>query len=330
MFDQSYASESSIHNPRAPNEEPPSGSVLPGSEAKPGTVFSTFFLGRRASTSATYLHCLRKLARFLSVPSPEEALCLIVSRDQKEATAAVLCYKASLKEQGLAPATVNLYLSAIRSAVRFATFLGLISWRLKVHYEKVLPYRDTRGPGRRGVHLLLAELEGSVKIKAVRDRAIIRLMYDLALRVKEVACIDVEDLDFALGSIAVLGKGSSQKIRLTLPDPTRKALESWLQARGKDSGALFTRLDRARKGSARLTTRSIQRLVKNLGNRIGMRITPHGLRHAAITEALDLTNGNVRAVQRFSRHKDIRVLLRYDDNRTDLGGSIARMVAYSL
>jgi len=194
----------------------------------------------------------------------------------------------------------------------------------------VLPYRDTCGPGQKGVRLLLAELEGGRRIKDFRDRAILRLMYDLALRVKEVTCIDVEDLDFCLGSINVLGKGSCHKIRLTLPDPTRRALESWLQASGKDRGALFTRLDRARKEDSRITTRSIQRLVKNLGRRIVIRATPHGLRHAAITEALDLTNGNVRAVQRFSRHRDIRVLLRYDDNRMDLGGKIAHLVAASL
>ena len=53
---------------------------------------------------------------------------------------------------------------------------------------------------------------------------------------------------------------------------------------------------------------------------------PHGLRHAAITAALDLT-GDLQAVQRFSRHKDVRTLTVYDDNRQDLGGDVARRVA---
>ena len=56
-------------------------------------------------------------------------------------------------------------------------------------------------------------------------------------------------------------------------------------------------------------------------------VRPHGLRHAAITEALDLTKGNVRAVQRFSRHRDLRTLTIYDDNRQDLAGEIARQLA---
>ena len=54
---------------------------------------------------------------------------------------------------------------------------------------------------------------------------------------------------------------------------------------------------------------------------------PHGLRHSAITAALDLTRGNVRAVQKFSRHRDVRVIERYDANRNDLAGQVARQLA---
>jgi len=52
----------------------------------------------------------------------------------------------------------------------------------------------------------------------------------------------------------------------------------------------------------------------------------HGLRHAAITTALDWT-GDLRAVQPFSRHQDVRVLTVYDDNRADLGEQVAQRVA---
>ena len=70
-------------------------------------------------------------------------------------------------------------------------------------------------------------------------------------------------------------------------------------------------------------------MVKALGAELGLTVRPHGLRHTAITAALDLT-GDLRAVQRFSRHRDVRVLTRYDDNRTDLGGKIAAAVASSV
>ncbi len=77
----------------------------------------------------------------------------------------------------------------------------------------------------------------------------------------------------------------------------------------------------------RITPQSLTRLVKRLGREAGLKVTPHGLRHAAITDALDLSNGNLRAVQRFSRHRDPRVLSVYDDNREDLGGQVAALVA---
>ena len=50
----------------------------------------------------------------------------------------------------------------------------------------------------------------------------------------------------------------------------------------------------------------------------------------AITSALDATNGDVRAVQKFSGHADVRILERYDDNRQDLAGDVAKKVARDL
>jgi integrase/recombinase XerC len=67
--------------------------------------------------------------------------------------------------------------------------------------------------------------------------------------------------------------------------------------------------------------------VKQLGDAAGIRARPHGLRHAAVTEALDLTGGDLRAVQRCRRHKTVATLQRYDDCRRDLADDVARRVA---
>jgi integrase/recombinase XerC len=45
------------------------------------------------------------------------------------------------------------------------------------------------------------------------------------------------------------------------------------------------------------------------------------------TETLEVTRGDVRAVQRFSRHRDLRTLMIYDDGRKDLAGQVARRLA---
>src|SRR5439155_20366744 len=155
----------------------------------------------------------------------------------------------------------------------------------------------------------------------------LRLLFDLGLRRSEVVRLDRADWDRAAGTLAVLGKGRTAKVALTLPPPTQAALERWLAVRGQEPGPLFRSLDRARKGSGRLTGAGLYALVRRLGQQAGLKVWPHGLRHAAITEALDRTGGDVRAVQRFSRHRDLKTLQRYDDNRADLAGDVARRVA---
>jgi integrase/recombinase XerC len=72
---------------------------------------------------------------------------------------------------------------------------------------------------------------------------------------------------------------------------------------------------------------TVFRVVRDLGKKVDVETRPHGLRHEAITRALDRTNGDIRKVQRFSRHKDARTVLIYDDNRRDLGGEVAELVA---
>jgi integrase/recombinase XerC len=73
----------------------------------------------------------------------------------------------------------------------------------------------------------------------------------------------------------------------------------------------------------------IRRIVRELGTRAGLSkpVRPHGLRHQAVTRALDLTGGDVRAVAKFSRHRNLQTLVRYDDARRDTGGEVAAIVA---
>jgi integrase len=86
-------------------------------------------------------------------------------------------------------------------------------------------------------------------------------------------------------------------------------------------------LDRGKDPAGRLTGRAVRLIVAGIARLAGLdRVCrPHGLRHAAITEALD-RGRDVRDVAKFSRHKDVRTLLIYDDSRLDVGGDIARML----
>jgi integrase/recombinase XerC len=286
-----------------------------------------FLAGRSPQTWRAYRQDLADFAAFVGVPLPTGAAQQLLAAGPGSANELALRYKADLLGRGLAAATVNRRLAALRSLLKLARTLGLVGWSLEVEGLRTEPYRDTRGPGAVGFRRLLEQLAGRADAKGVRDRALLRLLFDLALRRSEVVRLDLADFDPQAGTVAVLGKGRTAKVALTLPTPTRTALEAWLAVRGQAAGPLFRSLDRAGKGNGRLSAAGLYALVRKLGEQVGLKVWPHGLRHAAITEALDRTGGDVRAVQRFSRHRDLRTLMIYDDRRTDLAGEVARQVA---
>lgn len=309
----------------------PSAGGLPHASAR--RLVAAFLAGRNARTLAAYRQDLEDFRAFVNVADVDEAARLLLVAGHGPANERALAYKAALRDRGLAPATVNRRLAALRSLVKLARTLGLVPWTLEVENAKAQAYRDTRGPGAGGFRRLLEAVEGT-HAKATRDRALLRLLYDRALRRAEVVALDVADVDLAGGTVAVLGKGREQREPLTLPAPTHAALADWLTVRpdvtveeaGTPRRPLFVNFDRTGR-AGRLTGTGLYLLVRELGRKVGLAVRPHGLRHAAITEALELTDGNVRAVRRFSRHAKLDTLNVYDDNRSDLGGDVARLVA---
>jgi integrase/recombinase XerC len=289
-------------------------------------LVDSFLAGRSPRTFEAYRQDLQDFARFLGQDNPEDAARILLAYGKGRANETAHAYRAALLERKLSPATINRRLAALRSLVKLSRLFGVVEFSLDVESVKSQGYRDTRGPGRAGVRLLLDELDAHEGTKAKRDRALIRLLYDLGLRRGEAVALDLEDLDLKAGTVSIMGKGRTERETLTLPEPTKAALESWISVRGVEAGPLFLNFDRAAKGS-RLTGRSVARVLAAIGVSVGLVVRPHGLRHAAVTEALDATGGNVRMVQKFSRHRDLRVLTLYDDNRQDMGGEVARLVA---
>jgi integrase/recombinase XerC len=289
-------------------------------------LLNAFLSGRKETTLKAYAADLQDFAGFLGVTEPVIALQHFLSHGSGRANALALAYRAAMMDRNLTPATVNRRLAALRSVVKMGRVLGHIAWELEVPGLKSESYRDTRGPGREGFKALLKAAGRQRGHKALRDTAILHLLYDLALRRGEAINLDLGDVDLQAGTVAIVGKGRNEKQLLTLPAPTLAALKSWSEVRGTAPGSFFTNFDHAGKGD-RLTGQSVARMVKRLGSQMGITARPHGLRHAAITAALDLTNGNVREVQKFSRHRDLQTVCLYDDSRTDTGGKIASLVA---
>ncbi|MBL7672066.1 MAG: tyrosine-type recombinase/integrase [Bdellovibrionaceae bacterium] len=294
-------------------------------------LLQAFLSGRSQKTIEAYRQDIKDFQHFIAVETPEAAAAQLLSRTLGEANGLILKYKTNLMDRKFQPATINRRLAAIRSLTKMARMLGMIPWSLEIENAKSQPYRDTRGPGRTAFQQMLRAAGNQRNhLKAIRDKTILRVFYDLALRTSELAQLDVCDLDLKAGTISVLGKGQTEKIILSLPQPTQKSLGLWLEVRGTRSGPLFTNLDRAKKGSGRIHRSNLFRMVQGLGEQVGIKTRTHALRHLSITEACKAAHSNgiaVEEVMDFSRHKNIKTLMVYRDRERNIQGKLAELVA---
>jgi integrase/recombinase XerC len=306
----------------APPAEPAAG---PPSVPECYRLVSLFLDGRKPKTLAAYQADLEDFRRYRCAPTLTNAAHWLLD-SPSAANEFARIYRSKMIERGLQPATINRRLATLRSLVKFANTLSLVSWSLSIKNLPVLPYRETDGPDRKGFRAMLAVAGAQPGPKGLRDVALLRLLHDLGLRRSEAVRLDVEDVDLPGNRILILGRGRSPKEEVSLPEPTRAALAAWLEARGPEPGPLFINFDRAGKGH-RLTGTAVYHIVGRLGAKAGLAVRPQELRHLAITTALDRTDGDVRAVAEFSRHRDLRPLGRYRDSRYGLAGKVSRLVA---
>jgi integrase/recombinase XerC len=283
-------------------------------------LMEAFLEGTRSrETRRAYDRDLRRLAEYLDVETPARAMDLLVKAGPGKTNRALLFWKAHMQgDLDLAPATINRRLSAVRSAFELGQQLGLVDWTPSVRNEKVKPLKDTSGPGEEKYREMLKATDSS------RDRAILHLLHDLGLRRGEIVSLDRSDLDTERGVLNVVGKGDSEPETLTLPPCTAAALAQWLQDRPEGDGPLFCALDNAHAGH-RLSGRSIARIVKALGREVGVETSPHGIRHTAITRAVD--KAGLEGGMAFARHANPRTTRIYLDNLEDRRGETAALVA---
>ena len=275
-------------------------------------------------TLEAYRSDLASFSNYLGV-EPSDIPQVLLAQGPGKANSLVISYKTHLTGEGMSPATVNRRLASIRSLVKYGRVVGLINWNVEVRNLRVEQYRDTRGPGVGVVQSILDEVGCSYSRKRKRDRALIRLMFDLSLRRSSVVNLDLEDLELERNKIWVQEKGKTQKRHRQLPEPTKQALEDWLETRGMEPGPLFTNLDRAGKGH-RLTGTSVYRIVRRYGAEVGVKVSPHQLRHAGITVGAELGYSS-HQLKKYSGHKSAATLDYYVDTAEDIEGQIAEDVA---
>jgi len=160
------------------------------------------------------------------------------------------------------------------------------------------------------------QLLGNIKLKSaldIRDRAILEVFYSTGIRVSELVGLNWSDVDFELGIVRVLGKGSKERIvpigKMALDalrDYSIEVRKKWnLPCKGENAVFLNNR-------GGRITTRSVARLVEKHLKEVGIpvKVSPHGLRHTFATHLLN-SGADLRVIQEMLGHASLSTTQRY-------------------
>jgi integrase/recombinase XerC len=218
-------------------------------------------------------------------------------------------YLASLFEKNDA-STISRKLSALRAFGRFLKRERIIDENVAMLVKppkarKVLPRFLT--PEQAEGLMVAPVAERTPSALALRDAAILEVMYGCGLRVSECVGLDVADVE--LEEIRVRrGKGGKDRV-VPLGRKARQAIDAWLSRRAElkpRDEALFPNA----KG-ARVSARSVRRFVDKHAIRGGVPPThPHALRHSYATHLLG-SGADLRAIQELLGHASIQTTARY-------------------
>jgi integrase/recombinase XerC len=222
-----------------------------------------------------------------------------------------------LHSQGLAPASIARMLSAWRAFFRHLAARGLAS------SNPALGIRGPRRPQRLPKALApdqavaLASQRAGQGALALRDHAIVELLYSSGLRLSELVALDLRPyaaerwrpaslgwIDLGEREVTVTGKGSKRR-SVPVGQPAVDSLRAWLAARPTLAPEAQRALFVSTRGT-RLSPRSIQVRLQQLATRLGLgvRVHPHVLRHSMASHLLQ-SSGDLRAVQELLGHANI-------------------------
>jgi integrase/recombinase XerD len=226
-----------------------------------------------------------------------------------EATPATLsAYARFLGEKGLAAASVARMLGTVRNLHRFLQVEGrtqadasreLRTPKKPLRLPKAIPQADVTA---------LIETASGDDVVALRDRALLELLYATGARVSEAIDLDVDDVvDREI--VRLTGKGDKQRI-VPLGSYARDALDTYLvrarpalvsRGKGRDVAALFL----GARGQ-RVSRQNAWLIIKKAAERAQLKaeISPHTLRHSFATHLLE-GGADVRVVQELLGHASV-------------------------
>lgn len=234
-------------------------------------------------------------------------------------------YLGTLYDRGLSKASAARALAAIRSWFKWLARTGRVQQNVaSLVSTPKLPKHLPRVPSIEQMNRVVDSVDKDAASWPARDKAILELLYGCGIRNAELTALDLRDIHWANEAILVRGKGQKQRY-VPLGDAAAEALRAYLAERSARlaaaspaaaTPALFINLhlrglDRAG-GGARLTTRSVGRIVKRVAMLRGLPsdVHPHTLRHAFGTHLLE-EGADLRAIQELLGHERLSTTQRY-------------------
>ena len=217
---------------------------------------------------------------------------------------------AASQATGAAPATLRRHGSAAHTFFGWARRVGLVDADPTASLRSPkLPRRLPRTPSQADMATVMAAViaragEDGDPI-AIRDVAVLEVLYGGGVRVSELCGLDIDDIDWARGTVRVTGKGNKQRV-VPLGLPAQDALRAWLATRTSltttESGPAIFLGERG----ARLDPRVARRIVHAAMAAVpeAPDVGPHGLRHAMATHLLE-GGADLRSVQEMLGHASL-------------------------
>jgi integrase/recombinase XerC len=229
----------------------------------------------------------------------------------------IRAYLSELYGRGLSKASVARALAAIRAWFKWLARRGYVEQNPAVLVATPkLPKHLPRVPTIEQMNRVVDAASDEFAAWPERDRVIFELLYGCGIRNAELVGLNLRDIHWANEAILVRGKGRKERY-VPLGDAAAQALRAYLPLReaklaaaGKSSEALL--LNARLRGTGRLTTRSIGRIVKQIALAHGLPadVHPHTLRHAFGTHMLE-EGADLRAIQELLGHERLSTTQRY-------------------
>lgn len=251
-----------------------------------------------ARTVSSYEHDLHDFIGWLEQAAPEAEPDLTAVQ-----TWQIRQWISQLHRKGLSGKSLQRKLSSIRRFYRFLLRENLIEHNPVVDVQS--PKHVRKLPDTLDAETLerLLDIEAD-DILAVRDRALMELLYSSGLRLAELVGLDLPDLDQRQQLVRVVGKGNKTRY-VPVGRVALSALQAWLRQRGALAATGETALFVSKRGT-RLHPRSIQFRLDHwrLQQGLEQHVHPHKLRHSFASHLLE-SSGDLRAVQEMLGHADI-------------------------